>query len=914
MHDGFGDGWNDGRLTVTNGSTSTIYSLVDNIGNGTDSTVSFTVTDGEALTLSWLSGDFDDEVSFSLFNNDNELVYSISDPAIGVLFQTTVACVACVKPIDVVIENLYDTRAKVRWTPGIGTSNPVSWLVISGTSGFTPGPGFGDTIAVGTPKATISGLQKKTFYDFYVQQICANGDTCNLSGPFTFETYRSNDVGISAVLTPKNSCDLGTETVTIALSNFGANPQSLITYNYSVNGTPAGVPIPQDGFYTGVLGKDSSAVIEFETTFDFSASGEYLIAVWTQLNGDEYPANDTVFYRIVNRLLIPYTQDFETWSGGWFVDTASANASWQFGQPAGAIISDAASGQNAWVTNLSGLYNVEERSYLRSPCFDFTEADEDPVIEFSLNYVAETNYDGCWLEMTLDNGDTWARVGAVDEGLNWYNQDNVNNALGHVWAGNSDGWVTARHRLEGAAGAASVQLRFVFDADDIVQMEGIGIDDIRIYKPLANDLAAISVRTGAEADICGRADDTVVFKFANYGSQATTLFNLAYSLNGAAPVVENVGAVTVNPDEVFEYSFNQTFDSRDALSEIRCWTNLSTEQNTGNDTSSVYTVNHIPAALPAQENFENGIPADWTTDGFLSNDHNNISFVLSVNLFEYNTTGITDLPRMGFVGPSDSFRFDYRITDYDGAGTIATVLDDDTYIEVLVSSDCGDSFQSLYIIDKNTHSPAVGLQTVQLGLGDYAGQSVIIRFDAVWGAGDFYFDLDNINFRACPPSMELSAETIPADPGLSNGSATVYVGTGNPPFNYLWSNNATTPTTSGLPIGPVMVTVTDDLGCSDVLTIQIGSSPVREIEGLTLLTLMPNPSTGLSTLLAAFDHPADLQVQVLDLLGQTIWQAKFANSSAVSERLDLRAFPDGLYLVRLQAGGQQVLRKLVKTN
>ena len=135
--------------------------------------------------------------------------------------------------------------------------------------------------------------------------------------------------------------------VKIVMTNYGAKPQSLVPFKYSVNGFDAGVPQPQDGFFTGVLGKDSSEVIEFETTYDFSAPGEYLITVYTEMSNDEDVMNDTFNYYVVNRLITPYAQDFETWSGGWYVDTASTNSSWAFGTPAKDNISGAASGQNA---------------------------------------------------------------------------------------------------------------------------------------------------------------------------------------------------------------------------------------------------------------------------------------------------------------------------------------------------------------------------------------------------------------------------------------------------------------------------------------------------------------------------------------------------------------------------------------
>jgi len=908
LNDSYGDGWNGGVLTLTNGPT--VLQLI--LSDGSDSIVSFSATSGTPVQLNWTPGNIDFEVSISLLNNDGDLLFSVTDPNAGSLYNIPAVCIACLKPLNVVIENVYDTYAKVRWAPAVGTSLPVGWWVIYDSTGFTPGPGKGDSLYVMLPKATIPGLAKKTFYDFYVQQDCGNGETGDLTGPFTFETYRSDDVGITGAPSPESGCDLGVETVTIRMTNFGANPQSLIPFNYSVNGIPAGVPQPQDGFYTGVIGKDSTTIIEFETQYDFSDPGEYLIEVWTEMNGDEFTANDTFRFRIVNRLEAPYEQDFETWSGGWHVDTsASPFSSWEFGTPNTPGIPSAASGKNAWVTNLDGPYSPGELSYLASPCFDFSNLANDPVIEFSLIYETETEYDGGFLEMSDDDGANWVKIGAIEEGLNWYNFDNVNTDLGLVWAGSSNGWVIARHRLPGAAGKASVRLRFGFGSDPLFQFDGMGVDDIRVFEPVADDLAGLTISTNADGEDCGLVDDEVTFRFINLGAQPQTLISVSYALNGTAPVTENVGPVVVNPDEIFEYTFTTPFNSQDGLFEIKSWTNLAGDGEPANDTAT-YVLDHLPDPVPVHEDFEAGFPAGWQSNGSVTSGHNNISQVLALRMNNNNPSFTAELPRVGFVSPGDTFTFDYRIVNFAGAGGVATTLSGGTKFEVLISTDCGDNFQTAYTINAANHTPSVGLQTVAIDLLPYIGLSVLIRFKGTWAAGDFYFDLDNINLRACPADMNLSAETVPADPGQNNGSATVNVGLGNPPYQYVWSTGDSTQTVTGLTTGTVTVTVTDDLGCSSVLNVLIGNSPVNEIPGLTRFTLQPNPTTGATTLFVTLDHPAEVQVQLLDLTGRLVWSSAPIQSDNLSERLDLSHYPDGMYLIRLTADGRSVVRKLVK--
>ena len=908
--DSYGDGWNGGVVNIIAGPNAYALTLNNINDDGSDSTIYFIVSAGLPLVLNWSPGAFVNEVSFRLYDVNNNLLYqSTGLPTSSTLLYSTVAeCPTCLTPTNVQIENVYDTRAKLRWSPA-PASTVMGWLVIYGPQGFVPGPGIGDTTFVATPKVTLTGLQKKTAYDFYVVQQCDTTDFSTRVGPNTFETYWTNDVGISAVLTPAGSCALGLEAVKIVLTNYGAAPQSLLPFRYSVNGFDAGVAQPNDGFFTGVLGKDSSTVIEFETTFDFSAPGEYVIAVYTHLMGDEEPLNDTIFYYLNNRLPAPYTQDFERWDGGWYVDTASISPSWAFGDPEKLTLDTAASGKNAWVTSLDKAYNSNEFSYLHSPCFDFSDLAADPSIQFSLFLDTERNYDGAWLEMSLDSDTIWEKVGMFGEGLNWYNNVNVQTGLGDVWDGQTTDWVTAQHRLPGAGGVSQVGLRFAFSADGSLSYQGVGIDDIRIFQAPAGDLAGLQVGTIGEAAECGLAADSVTLEFTNLGSESQSLFQVAYSINGGVPVIENVGNVVVAPDEHFTYTFSTPFDSRNVQLDIRGWTILPDEQNPVNDTTLVYSVDHTPLSLPFQENFENDLPAGWFSTGFVTNTHNNDSYVLGDNVFN-STPYFTLLPRYGSVSAGDTLRFDYRITDYI-EGTEATVLSGGTNFIVEVSADCGD-FETVYTIDENTHVPTVGLTSVAISLGQFAGQSIQIRFQGTWGEGDFFFDLDNINLRACAIDLELTSTAIPATPGQSDGQATVNVGAGDPPYAFQWSTGDTSQTVTNLALGQYTVTVSDMTGCTGALTINIGSSATGEIAGLTRLTLQPNPSNGQARLEGTLEQPMDLEIAIVNLLGQQLWRTSRPNTANFTEDLDLSAFTDGIYLVRLTAGGQTVTKKLVK--
>ena len=106
----------------------------------------------------------------------------------------------------------------------------------------------------------------------------------------------------------------------------------------------------------------------------------------------------------------PYFEDFESGDGGWVADNTT-NGTWALGAPTGAIINSAASGSNAWVTNLSGNYNTNENSWVTSPVFDLSSLNA-PSIELSIWYDIEFSWDGAVLQSSIDSGASWQNVGA----------------------------------------------------------------------------------------------------------------------------------------------------------------------------------------------------------------------------------------------------------------------------------------------------------------------------------------------------------------------------------------------------------------------------------------------------------------------------------------------------------------------
>jgi hypothetical protein len=81
--------------------------------------------------------------------------------------------------------------------------------------------------------------------------------------------------------------------------------------------------------------------------------------------------------------IFPYTEGFETTNGNW--TTGGTASDWAWGTPNKTIINSAATGSKCWIVGgLTGnFYNNGERSWLQSPCFDFTTL-QYPHISFNV--------------------------------------------------------------------------------------------------------------------------------------------------------------------------------------------------------------------------------------------------------------------------------------------------------------------------------------------------------------------------------------------------------------------------------------------------------------------------------------------------------------------------------------------------
>lgn len=89
-------------------------------------------------------------------------------------------------------------------------------------------------------------------------------------------------------------------------------------------------------------------------------------------------------------------------------------------------------------------------------------------------------------------------------------------------------------------------------------------------------------------------------------------------------------------------------------------------------------------------------------------------------------------------------------------------------------------------------------------------------------------------------------------------------------------------------------------------------SSVEEVSALADIQLMPNPSTGLVNIVFG-NTPSDARISVLDATGKIVKEEVLYNAASVTHGMDLSAFAQGVYTVRIVAGNNVVARKLILT-
>ena len=159
-----------------------------------------------------------------------------------------------------------------------------------------------------------------------------------------------------------NFCTSANQVISVTIENLGYDTLANFPLSYRINGGPV-----VSEMYTASLPPFSSDTYSFASTADLSSPSMYSIEFWTSHVLDQDVSNDTIVYQFINSgtiVTFPHTENFAISDGNWI--SSGQNPSWMWGRPQNVFIDGAANDTAAWVTNLTGNYNLQELSYLYS--------------------------------------------------------------------------------------------------------------------------------------------------------------------------------------------------------------------------------------------------------------------------------------------------------------------------------------------------------------------------------------------------------------------------------------------------------------------------------------------------------------------------------------------------------------------
>ena len=295
----------------------------------------------------------------------------------------------------------------------------------------------------------------------------------------------AKDAALTALTFGQNdiiSCNTAQQPLKLKIYNRGNDDINHLDINYSIDGTAATTT------WNGTL--TSGDFIDITLVNQSFNIGTHQIEASINLAGDQVSSNNqkNLSFTINTNENLSYSNNFENVTNDVLLTQTDnqQNSIWQIGTPNGSSLNQAGSGTNAYCTNLNGNYGDNQKEYLYSPCFDFTNF-INPTISFNMAYNIEENWDAFYVEYTTNHGIDWQLLGTAND-ANWYNNDITQGAcMGNQWSGTHSAVTNYSHDLAMLTNESNVIFRFVMASDTNLNYEGVMIDDITITGNLSID-------------------------------------------------------------------------------------------------------------------------------------------------------------------------------------------------------------------------------------------------------------------------------------------------------------------------------------------------------------------------------------------------------------------------------------------
>lgn len=589
---------------------------------------------------------------------------------------------------------------------------------------------------------------------------------------------------------------------------------------------------------TGWLAPNASMNIIAATNYTFNI-GLSRIALYSNMTGDTIGQDDTIRRNVTLVSYItptatnPYLEDYENGNGGWI--SGGTGSSWALGTPAKNNIKGAASGINSWVTGGLGvgLHTSSERSYVLSPCMDLSKMDSNTTeVSMDVWWNSENKQDGAALQYSIDGGATWKMIGKVGDQYNWYRDTftfpAVKIYLGTSggWTGRnltnngSKGWIHVSHALPGAAFTADTKIRIAFGANASNQDDGFAFDNFQLREVPQHDLAVSSLLNPSQP-ACILKNQFMVVNVMNAGrdtidfSVDTLDINLVVTGSSTNSYNELVSSGILYPNAILSVAITGTLDmSTPGTYNFSTTAKMQNDQFANNDSTDITRSTLVPRPLTYLETFNAAIPNSYLAKNYARNTTNGKNGTASLRSATFTNNGLAYSPSIGPITSLSVLKFSYKVS--------ATFKSTDS-VAVMLSSDCGQTFTTVYTLDTNTTQVPATYYDIQIDIGNFAGGYAVVAFRNYNNSTtSLIVDFDDVMI-ANRPIVNLGPDTAVCSPLFLNCNPNQQT------WSVYWQSGNTEDTLTAYSTGQYYVYVIDiltGLDNSDTINISVYTAPV----------------------------------------------------------------------------------------
>ena len=162
-------------------------------------------------------------------------------------------------------------------------------------------------------------------------------------------------------------------------------------------------------------------------------------------------------------------------------------------------------------------------------------------------------------------------------------------------------------------------------------------------------------------------------------------------------------------------------------------------------------------------------------------------------------------------------------------------------------------------------------------------------------------------------SLSLIVSTTDTDPGTCSGTVSVTATGGTNPLTYLWNDpgSQTTATATGLCADIFTVVVTDSTGCTATASDSVGiASGIPEKNAGFTFDVYPNPTNGTINLEFAMDKTEDLDISIMNKLGEIVNSVELNDALSGIHTIDLTNNSNGIYYIRIRANNATIVKRI----